>query len=630
MALQVFGASSMPGLTQGLASIGDAFSNGIKEGLALKDLEQIIDSGKLGAQQGSANLGAANAGPATPVTPVLSYQGGQGVASGAEGASPFAGMDRRLEDQYQLPAGYLSTTARIESQDNPRAKNPNSSASGRFQFIDSTAKQYGLADPFDPVASTEAAAKLAADNRDYLRSVLNREPTAQELYLAHQQGAGGAAKILTNPNARAADLVGSQAIALNSGNGGMTAADFGNQWLSKYDAAAGGGGAAQAADAMAGGAGAPQKTMGQQLDEQAYGAPPASGQFQPVTNSTLMGWAQDPNTRQTANEVWNGQKAGNVYAVQNGVPVQVGAPIDNETLKALIRNPISRNVGLAIYQSRLSPSQKEYSFMQTGDGSIVRTSKDGTFEVVVKGPGKDNRTAGQNDYEYAVAQGFKGTYQDWKEWEAKNSRPSTTVNVDAGIKPPNGYMFADPANPAAGVKPIPGGPAEALPAELAARIGLADSFLAQLPAIREKVAADDVTGVYDRFLAGNFQRSSQAGIYRQIQSGVDALMRMLTGAGMNQMEAAQYAQRYLPSYTDDANSAASKLDQLGRELTAAKESALRGRGGSQTQSPQPQQWRNDAFAEGALQAARSAVEQGADRAAVEQRLREHGVDPGRL
>lgn len=152
------------------------------------------------------------------------------------------GLFDSLEERHGLPEGYLARTAQIESGGNPNAQNPNSSAGGMFQFIDSTAQQYGLTDKTDPHASARAAAQLAADNAGHLRQVLGREPTAGELYLAHQQGAGGAAKLLSNPNASAASVVGNQAVSLNGGNANMTAGDFANQWTGKF-----GGGQAQPA-----------------------------------------------------------------------------------------------------------------------------------------------------------------------------------------------------------------------------------------------------------------------------------------------------------------------------------------------------------------------------------------------
>lgn len=154
-----------------------------------------------------------------------------------------------------------------------------------------------------------------------------------------------------------------------------------------------------------------------------------------------------------------------------------------------------------------------------------------------------------------------------------------SVNVEAP-KLPSGYRFLDTSNPSAGVEPIPGGPATQLPGELAARIGLADSWLKNdLPTIKKSAESGDVTGWYDRYQAGNNQSSPQATTYRKIQSGVEVLSRLLSGAGMTQVEIDEKAARYQPTYTDDAKSLSDKIDQLAQEIQATRDSAMQGRGG---------------------------------------------------
>ena len=139
--------------------------------------------------------------------------------------------------KHGVPVSAMVNTAGIESNFNPSAKNPNSSAGGLYQFIDSTAKNYHLANKFDPVQSADAAARLMKDNSTYLFKALGRVPSDGELYLAHQQGAGGAAKLLSNPNALAKDVVGSEAVRLNGGSPDMTAGDFAGLWTNKLGAA---------------------------------------------------------------------------------------------------------------------------------------------------------------------------------------------------------------------------------------------------------------------------------------------------------------------------------------------------------------------------------------------------------
>jgi hypothetical protein len=195
----------------------------------------------------------------------------------------------------------------------------------------------------------------------------------------------------------------------------------------------------------------------------------------------------------------------------------------------------------------------------------------------------DKLTSDQQEYQYAVGQGFKGNFVDYQRQMKEAGR--SQVNVDTGVKLPSGFRWADPNNQAAGVEPIPGGPAEQIPGELAARVGMAENFLSNdLPVIRSSVKEGNVTGLYDRFQAANNSGSDQARTYQKIQSGVEVLSRLLSGAGMTKDEIAEKTARYLPTYTDDAKSVAAKMDQLEADLIATKDMAMRGRGGS---SPQP-------------------------------------------
>jgi len=131
---------------------------------------------------------------------------------------------------------YLAAQARLESGLNPTARNGASSASGLYQFTNSTwlqtLQKHGdrlglgdtgsaLSDPAqrmallglrgDPHASAMMAASLASDNTDALTAVLGRTPDASELYTAHFLGADGAGKFLsalgTNPDQSAAALL---------------------------------------------------------------------------------------------------------------------------------------------------------------------------------------------------------------------------------------------------------------------------------------------------------------------------------------------------------------------------------------------------------------------------------------
>jgi hypothetical protein len=149
---------------------------------------------------------------------------------------------------------------------------------------------------------------------------------------------------------------------------------------------------------------------------------------------------------------------------------------------------------------------------------------------------------------------------------------------------PAGYNWKDPNNPSAGMFPIEGGPGEKIPAEVAARQGLAKSFMDQYPKIRKRIESGEYTGAWDAGKAGA-GIGGPGEIRRQIDSGAEALLRNLTGAGMNYEEARNYVRRYQYSYTDTAQTAIAKLDQLARELGYVGEAVGKGRGGSDLPPP---------------------------------------------
>ncbi len=127
---------------------------------------------------------------------------------------------------------FLLVMARIESNFNPNAKNP-SGAKGLYQFMPSTAKQYKLVNPFNAEESIKAVIKLTLDNAKYLKGK-GIEASGPNLYLAHQQGAGGAYLII---NASKTGKSVSAVIRKNmnaNGGSGKTPEEFLEFWNSKY------------------------------------------------------------------------------------------------------------------------------------------------------------------------------------------------------------------------------------------------------------------------------------------------------------------------------------------------------------------------------------------------------------
>lgn len=262
------------------------------------------------------------------------------TAPSPQGSGDFLPAFAQAGTRHGISPAYLSRTAQIESGMNPQAHNA-SGADGLMQFVPSTARQYGLTNPRDPNASIDAAARLAADNKRVLVASLGRNPTDAELYLAHQQGAVGASKLLANPNAPAANIVGKQAVIQNGGRPDMTAGEFSGMWLNKFG-------------------GAPAQTTA---------APVQTAQAAPqIDTQKLMAVMQNPWATPAQQQI-----AGDLLKRELGKgtpdPVVVGNRI------------VDKNTGKVTYESPERPKDKAASIQE---------------------------------YEYAKANGFKGSFEDWK------------------------------------------------------------------------------------------------------------------------------------------------------------------------------------------------------------------------
>lgn len=200
-----------------------------------------------------------------------------------------------------------------------------------------------------------------------------------------------------------------------------------------------------------------------------------------------------------------------------------------------------------------------------------------------------------------------------------------------------------------------------IPAEQAARVAMAQSFLQQAPDIIKAIESGDMSGVGDvanplnprELLSGiagsvntSLGRGARGEIMRRLASGQEALVRALTGAAMTKDEAEMYAQRYAPAWSDTKETMLSKANQLVFELQRAIDTSLSGRRlGPEvlrpTPAPKSQYGNNEAPApaasnvgtsqdptvQSAIANARAAIAKGKDPAAVAQRLREYGIDP---
>lgn len=130
---------------------------------------------------------------------------------------------------------YLTAIRSAESGGNDAARNPNSTATGRYQFTAGTWSALAQKHPelgltpqgrLDPAQQERAIRAFTADNAQVLEAA-GISPSGGNLYAAHFLGAGGAVKVLgAGGNVAVSDLVGAEVIAANPFLAGMTVDRF--------------------------------------------------------------------------------------------------------------------------------------------------------------------------------------------------------------------------------------------------------------------------------------------------------------------------------------------------------------------------------------------------------------------
>lgn len=159
---------------------------------------------------------------------------------------PIADMIRQQAHAAGEDAETAVAIGMIESRLDPRARNPGSSAAGVFQFVDKTWAEMGGGDRMDAALNVRRGIALMSQNRAALTRALGREPSPWELYLAHQQGGGGATALLRDPQRPAVEALraagvrdAAAAIEKNGGSTDMTAGQFAGLWRDRFDQVAG-------------------------------------------------------------------------------------------------------------------------------------------------------------------------------------------------------------------------------------------------------------------------------------------------------------------------------------------------------------------------------------------------------
>ena len=86
---------------------------------------------------------------------------------------PYSDIIDRVAAEQNVPAKLVRAVIQVESAYNVRARSPKG-AMGLMQLMPATARQYAVADPYDPASNIEAGIK-------HLKSLLQRLPVAMAL-----------------------------------------------------------------------------------------------------------------------------------------------------------------------------------------------------------------------------------------------------------------------------------------------------------------------------------------------------------------------------------------------------------------------------------------------------------------
>jgi len=162
--------------------------------------------------------------------PEQEYRRRRGVMGDGELLDPILTRESMVLDTDGNPVGnqgsYFKKLAGVESGGKWDALNPGSGAYGRYQFVPATEKQYAkklgitIEQARTPSGQNAMVSAFTKDNAAGLKRA-GFAPTQRNLYLAHQQGLGGAITMLN----------GGQASKINLESNNVSNTD---EWMHKF------------------------------------------------------------------------------------------------------------------------------------------------------------------------------------------------------------------------------------------------------------------------------------------------------------------------------------------------------------------------------------------------------------
>ncbi|WMT88280.1 hypothetical protein NO932_06625 [Pelagibacterium sp. 26DY04] len=479
--------------------------------------------------------------PAQPSATPNVVGGSHDAVAGATVPGLGAGLD-----------AYLANTRQAESGENDAARNPLSSATGRYQFTTGTWQDMMRNHPelgltadgrLDPAQQERAMRQFTANNAGVLQSK-GIPVNPGTLYAAHFLGAGGATGVLSLPDQTPmVAAVSPEVINANPFLRDMTVGDF-KQWSARKGGGSNGGYQAPTANASA-------------FAGQGGGA---AGGFMPVTGLPTAAGPQSPTA---------------------GLPPR-------DVMEALFRSPDTRPIAIQMAQAAMNGQViDQFQTFVRADGSLWQmNTQTGEMTRLQEGASQDPFTLGTGEVRYdaqgnVIASGPESSPADAPvgvreyEWYANQEReagrqPLSYLEFQQAM---DGGGFSVQTSPDGSVS-VTQGNGRPLTEQQSKDAVYATRAAGTLPIINQfgneltnpvaRGVEGDPTGLARGALQSpEFQQAQQAGL-----EFLQAILRKDTGAAITTQEQNEYGRVYLPQPGDTPEVLAQKQQSRERALNA--------------------------------------------------------------
>lgn len=221
---------------------------GALRGVQSRSALEAVESSRAGRRTRQARLvpGVVSLSPGTISPP--------GAQTGAQ--APPSGNITVGDAGAGIHPSYVRVLTGIEASDNPNALSPTGRYRGLGMFSPDLEQRYGITDWTNRAQQESAILRHAQYHSGLFKQRMGRDPNPGELYLMHQQGAGGAIALLSSPGETAFDVLmrlpyyqrmSNPAYAVRTAIENnlprnlkgrwrqMTAGEFANQWISRFN-----------------------------------------------------------------------------------------------------------------------------------------------------------------------------------------------------------------------------------------------------------------------------------------------------------------------------------------------------------------------------------------------------------